>query len=71
MIRATRAKLRMLASDVVLLFVLLGVDWGGEVEDCGEEDDMSAAESAVLQAHKDPDWLETDVTVRRRDDSSA
>jgi hypothetical protein len=40
MIRATGAKLRMLASDAVLLFAaaLFGVDCGGEVEDCGEDD---------------------------------
>jgi hypothetical protein len=43
MIRATGAKLRMLASDVVaLLSALLGVVCGGDVEVCGDEDDMDA-----------------------------
>jgi hypothetical protein len=43
MIRATGAKLRMLASDVVaLLFALVGVVCGGDVEVCGDEDDMAA-----------------------------
>lgn len=42
MIRATGAKLRMLASEAVLLFafVLFGVDNGGEVDEWGEEDDI-------------------------------
>jgi hypothetical protein len=42
MIRATGAKLRMLASDAVLLFafVLFGVDNGGEMDEWGEEDDI-------------------------------
>jgi hypothetical protein len=60
MIRATGAKLRMLASEAVLLFAaaLFGVDCGGEVEDCGEEDDiLQAARRTDFQAHKEPDWL--------------
>ena len=42
MIRATGAKLRMLASEAVLLFafVLFGVDNGGETDEWGEEDDI-------------------------------
>ena len=43
MIRATGAKLRMLASDEALLFALFGVDCGGDVDECGEEDDMLLA----------------------------
>jgi len=44
MMRATGAKLRMLASDAVaLLFVFLGVVCGGEVDECGDEDDMAPA----------------------------
>jgi hypothetical protein len=44
MIRATGAKLRMLASEAVaLVFVPLGVVCGGEVEECGDEDDMALA----------------------------
>jgi hypothetical protein len=42
MIRATGAKLRMLASDAALL-ELLAPFTGGDVDDCGE-DDMAAAE---------------------------
>jgi hypothetical protein len=67
MIRATGAKLRMLASEAELLFAAapFGVDCGGEVEDCGEEDDISqAARRTVSQAHKEPDWLAAASEVR-------
>lgn len=65
MIRATGAKLRMLASVEALLLVLLGVDCGGEVEDCGEEGNMlPAAHWPFSQAHKDSDWLAAVAKVR-------
>lgn len=40
MIRATGAKLRMLASETRLLFALLDPRCGGEDEDCGDTEDM-------------------------------
>lgn len=49
--RATGAKLRMLASDATLLCALLGVDCGGDVDDCGEEDDISRAARRPLSRH--------------------
>ena len=53
MIRATGAKLRMLASDTALL-VLLDPFCGGEVDDCGDEDDMAAAAAAAAAAASRP-----------------
>jgi hypothetical protein len=74
MIRATGAKLRMLASDAAaLLFVFLGVVCGGEVEECGDEDDM-ALQGWVSQVRRDSDWLAADSKeprFDRSDDSSA
>lgn len=44
MMRATGAKLRMLASDAIaLLFVFSDAVCGGEVDECGDEDDMARA----------------------------
>jgi type IV secretory pathway TrbL component len=78
MMRATGAKLRMLASEVVALLllllllllwiVLLGDVCGGEVEECGDEDDMAlaagraagaAAATATAQVQNGSDWLGT------------
>lgn len=42
MIRATGAKLRMLASDATVLGALLAPFRGGDEDDWGEEDDMAA-----------------------------
>jgi len=42
-IRATGAKLRMLASDTEVLAPGFGVVCGGEEEECGEADDMAPA----------------------------
>jgi hypothetical protein len=42
-IRATGAKLRMLASDTEPVAPGLGVVWGGEEDECGEADDMTLA----------------------------
>ena len=44
MMRATGAKLRMLASEATLQLVFLGDECGGEVEERGDEDDMTAAQ---------------------------
>lgn len=41
MMRATGAKLRMLASEARLLFALLDEFCGGEADVCGEGDDMA------------------------------
>lgn len=44
MMRATGAKLRMLASEAAAFWlVFLGVVCGGEVEECGDGDDMAGA----------------------------
>jgi hypothetical protein len=44
MMRATGAKLRMLASEAAaVLSVFLGVVCGGDAEECGDADDMAAA----------------------------
>jgi hypothetical protein len=51
MIRATGAKLRMLASEITSLLELLGVDCGGEREDCGEGDDMTLAAGRPFSRH--------------------
>ena len=58
MMRATGAKLRMLASEAVALG--LGwreVDCGGEVEECGDEDDMALCRAAGAQVHGRAEWL--------------
>lgn len=52
MMRATGAKLRMLASDAALLPVLFKPFGGGDVEDCGEEDDMAAAAGRAISRHR-------------------
>jgi hypothetical protein len=77
-IRATGAKLRMLASEAVaLLSVFLGVLCGGEVEECGDEDDMAlcrAGGTAGAQVHGNAEWLARiagTTADRRRDDSGA
>lgn len=49
MIRATGAKLRMLASDAAPLLVFLEADCGGEVEECGEDDMSLAARRPFLR----------------------
>jgi len=72
MMRATGAKLRMLASEAVVAFwfVLLGVDCGGEVDECGEEDDMSQAARRPFSRHteKPTGWAAIrDCVIRRRD----
>jgi len=67
MIRATGAKLRMLASDAVAaaLFVPLGVVCGGEVDERGDEDDMSrAAGRRLAQVHGDCEWLAANTRAR-------
>src|ERR1700761_5537666 len=69
MIRATGAKLRMLASDAALLLVFLDVDWGGEVEDREDEDDMSLAARRPFLRHVESlsgsrQWQRT--MIRRR-----
>jgi len=51
MIRATGAKLRMLASEIQSLFVLLDVVCGGDVDDCGEWDDMTLAAGRPFSRH--------------------
>lgn len=59
MIRATGAKLRMLASQAKLerelfeVFVFFGVECGGEVDDGGEEDDMSLAARRPSFRHRE------------------
>jgi hypothetical protein len=80
MIRATGAKLRMLASEAVaLLFVFLGVVCGGEVEECGEADDMAgycccccSCRASVAQVRGGAEWLAgiQEAADRRRGDSS-
>lgn len=50
-IRATGAKLRMLASDRISLLVFLGVFCGGDVDDCGEGDDMTLAAGRPFSRH--------------------
>lgn len=50
MIRATGAKLRMLASDAALLLVLLAPFCGGDVDESGE-DDMAAAAGRAFARH--------------------
>lgn len=62
MMRATGAKLRMLASEAAaLLFVPLGVVCGGEAEECGDEDDMAvAAGLRVAQVRGGCEWLASD-----------
>jgi hypothetical protein len=55
--RATGAKLRMLASEAVLQFAFVpaGVERGGEVEECGEEDDISqTARRTIFRHTKEP-----------------
>jgi hypothetical protein len=50
MMRATGAKLRMLASEAVALaLVPLGVVCGGEDEECGDGDDMALAAGLRLR----------------------
>ena len=73
MIRATGAKLRMLASDAVLLFafVLFGVDNGGEMDEWGEEDDMSLAARRPFLRHTSvlsgSGLVQQREVIRRRD----
>ena len=72
MMRATGAKLRMLASEVVVAFwfVLFGVDCGGEVDECGEEDDMpqAARRSFFRHTKKPTGWIAIqNGVIRRRD----
>jgi hypothetical protein len=73
MMRATGAKLRMLASDAEPLEVLWAADCGGEVEECGEEDDMMAAAGRPFSRHtkllSGSRW--GGVVIRHGDDSSA
>jgi hypothetical protein len=73
MIRATGAKLRMLASEAVPLpvIVLFGVDCGGEVEDCGEEDDISQAARRPFLRHTEKlsGWRQRPSSVIRRRDA--
>jgi hypothetical protein len=59
MMRATGAKLRMLASEAVaLLTVVLGDVCGGDAEECGDEDDMAlAAGRRAAQVHGGSEWL--------------
>lgn len=59
MMRATGAKLRMLASEAVAwLTVVLGVVCGGDAEECGDEDDMAlAAGRRAAQVHGGSEWL--------------
>jgi hypothetical protein len=59
MMRATGAKLRMLASEAVaLLTVVLGAVCGGEAEECGDEDDMAlAAGRRAAQVRGGSEWL--------------
>lgn len=70
MIRATGAKLRMLASEAVLLFafVLFGVERGGERDECGEEDDISQAARRPFSRHT-ADLTSCRVSVIRRRDA--
>lgn len=63
MIRATGAKLRMLASDTALLLVLLDPFCGEEVDDRGE-DDMAAAAGRPFSRY-------TRMLIRTFDESSA
>ena len=51
MIRATGAKLRMLASETTSLLKPLGVVCGGEGDDCGEGDDMALAAGRPFSRH--------------------
>jgi hypothetical protein len=73
MIRATGAKLRMLASEAVLLFacVLFGVERGGERDECGEEDDISQAARRPFSRHTADvtGWAQWQVAVIRRRDA--
>lgn len=73
MIRATGAKLRMLASEAVLLFavVLFGVDSGGEIDECGEEDDISQAARRPFSRHTKnlTGWRQVQLCVIRRRDA--
>jgi hypothetical protein len=48
----------MLASEAVALgCVPLGVVCGGEVEECGDEDDMALCRAAGAQVHGCSEWL--------------
>lgn len=73
MIRATGAKLRMLASEAVLLFafVLFGVDSGGEMDECGEEDDISQTARRPFSRHTKnlTGWRQIQLPVIRRRDA--
>jgi hypothetical protein len=73
MMRATGAKLRMLASDAEPLDVLLAADCGGEVEECGEEDDMTAAAGRPFSRHTKllSGSPRGRLVIRHGDDSSA
>jgi hypothetical protein len=63
MMRATGAKLRMLASEAVaLLTVIFWAVCGGEVEECGEGDDMAlAAGRRAGQVRGGSEWLAQDT----------
>jgi hypothetical protein len=70
MIRATGAKLRMLASEAVQLFVFVpfGVESGGEMDECGEEDDISQAARRPFSRHAQDvsGWWQVELCVIRR-----
>jgi hypothetical protein len=73
MMRATGAKLRMLASDAEPFGVFLAADSGGEVDECGEEDDMSAAAGRPFSRHTKllTGPQSERLVIRHGDDSSA
>jgi hypothetical protein len=72
MMRATGAKLRILASDAAaLLFVLLEDACCGEVEDCGDEDDMAAGTPLLRDTATLSGWRLIQVAVIRRSDGSS
>jgi hypothetical protein len=71
MMRATGAKLRMLASEAAALgFVWREVDCGGEVEECGDEDDMALCRAAGAQVHGSAEWLAA-IARRSRIDAAS
>lgn len=69
MMRATGAKLRMLASEAGLLFALWEGFCGGEADVCGEGDDMSRAAGSPFSRHTESltgPWGKHSRLIRRR-----